>query len=78
MTQNLDESEASKVDNQHHSYAGFVYLWYDRKRKWFCIGSHMGRLDDNYTSSTGWMKKAYWNLHMRSKKHARRIQCQIS
>ena len=23
-------------------YFGFVYLWYDRKRKWFCLGSHMG------------------------------------
>lgn len=40
-------------------YTGFVYIWYDRKRKWFCIGSHMGSLDDGYTSSTGFMKKAY-------------------
>jgi len=39
-------------------YTGFVYIWYDRKRKWFCIGSHMGSLDDGYTSSTGFMDSA--------------------
>jgi hypothetical protein len=40
-------------------YTGFVYLWYDIKRKWFCIGSHMGSVDDGYTSSTGFMNNAY-------------------
>lgn len=39
-------------------YSGFIYIWYDRKRKWFCIGSHMGSLDDGYTSSTGFMDSA--------------------
>jgi hypothetical protein len=39
-------------------YSGFVYIWYDCKRKWFCIGSHMGSLDDGYTSSTGFMDSA--------------------
>lgn len=41
------------------NYTGFVYLWYDAKRKWFCIGSHMGSLEDGYTSSTGFMDNAY-------------------
>ena len=41
----------------NENYTGFVYLWYDRK--WFCIGSHMGSLEDGYTSSTGFMNKAY-------------------
>ena len=39
-------------------YFGFVYLWYDRKRKWFCLGSHMGSLEDGYSSSTGFFEKA--------------------
>lgn len=38
---------------------GFVYLWFDRKRRKFCIGSHLGPEGDNYISSTGWMKFAY-------------------
>lgn len=40
-------------------YFGFVYLWFDRKRKKFCLGSHMGSMDDGYTSSTGHFKHAY-------------------
>lgn len=38
---------------------GFVYLWFDRKRKKFCIGSHIGSLDDGYVTSTGYMMHAY-------------------
>jgi hypothetical protein len=40
-------------------YFGFVYIWMDRKKKKFCIGSHMGSVDDGYLSSTGWFKQAY-------------------
>lgn len=40
-------------------HTGFVYLWYDRKKRWFCIGSHFGTTDDGYVTSTGFMKKAY-------------------
>jgi hypothetical protein len=40
-------------------YSGFVYIWYDRKKKWFCVGSHFGSLDDGYTSSTGFMNNVY-------------------
>jgi hypothetical protein len=41
------------------NHAGFVYIWYDRKRKWFCIGSHFGKTYDGYVTSTGFMNKAY-------------------
>ena len=40
-------------------YTGFVYIWYDRKRKLFCLGSHMGAIDDGYTSSTGIFPRVY-------------------
>lgn len=40
-------------------HSGFVYLWYDRKKKWFCIGSRFGTTDDGYISSTGFLPKAY-------------------
>jgi len=42
-----------------NTYSGFVYIWYDRKRKWFCIGSHFGKTNDGYVTSTGFMNKAY-------------------
>lgn len=38
---------------------GFVYLWFDRLHKKFCIGSHYGQLDDGYITSTGHMTSAY-------------------
>lgn len=40
-------------------YTGFVYLWYDTKRKWFYIGSHMGTLDDGYIGSNTRLQRAY-------------------
>lgn len=40
-------------------YWGFVYIWHDRKRNKFCIGSHFGALDSGYVTSTGDMKWAY-------------------
>jgi hypothetical protein len=40
-------------------YYGFVYIWRDHFRKKFCIGSHMGTLEDGYTSSTGHFRRAY-------------------
>lgn len=33
------------------NYNGFVYLWYDRKRQMFYLGSHHGSIDDGYTGS---------------------------
>lgn len=38
---------------------GFIYLWYDRKNKMFCLGSHLGSENDSYITSTGWMRNAY-------------------
>ena len=38
---------------------GFVYIWYDKKRKMFYIGSHWGFEDDGYICSSNWMRKAF-------------------
>jgi hypothetical protein len=38
---------------------GFVYIWFDRKRRKYCVGSHQGDPDDGYVTSTGWMMRAY-------------------
>lgn len=38
---------------------GFVYIWYDKKRNMFYIGSHWGTEDDGYVCSSNWMRDAY-------------------
>ena len=38
---------------------GFVYIWFDKKRKKYYIGSHHGSLNDGYIGSSQWMKRAY-------------------
>jgi len=38
---------------------GFVYIWYDKKKTRFYIGSHWGTVDDGYICSSSWMKKTY-------------------
>jgi hypothetical protein len=38
---------------------GFVYIWFDRKRKMFYVGSHWGHEDDGYVCSSHRMRKAY-------------------
>ena len=38
---------------------GFIYIWYDRKRKMYYIGSHWGRIDDGYICSSNRMRDAY-------------------
>lgn len=40
-------------------YFGFVYIWFDRRKKMFCIGSRYGSLTRTYITSTGWMARAY-------------------
>ncbi|AUS03047.1 hypothetical protein NVP2275O_466 [Vibrio phage 2.275.O._10N.286.54.E11] len=40
-------------------YYGFVYLWFDAKRRKFCVGSHHGSTQDGYITSTGHMPRAY-------------------
>jgi hypothetical protein len=38
---------------------GFIYIWYDRKRKMYYLGSHWGVLDDGYICSSNRMRDAY-------------------
>lgn len=38
---------------------GFVYVWYDRWRKMFYVGSHWGTEDDGYICSSNRMRDAY-------------------
>lgn len=38
---------------------GFVYIWYDRKRKKYYIGSHWGTEVDGYVCSSNLMRNAY-------------------
>lgn len=38
---------------------GFVYLWYDRKRKMFYLGSHIGNLDEGYISGSKYFLREY-------------------
>lgn len=49
---------------------GFIYLWYDKKRKRFYLGSHLGTENDGYICSSRWMKQSY---KRRSKDFKRRI-----
>jgi hypothetical protein len=43
------------------SKSGFVYLWFDKKRKKYYLGSHLGPLDDGYTGSNKRFRSAYKN-----------------
>jgi hypothetical protein len=38
---------------------GFVYIWFDRKRKMYYIGCHWGTVDDGYICSSNRMRDAY-------------------
>lgn len=38
---------------------GFVYIWYDRKRKMYYIGCHWGSENDGYICSSNRMRNAY-------------------
>jgi len=37
------------------SNSGFVYIWFDKKRKRYYVGSHWGFEDDGYICSSNWM-----------------------
>lgn len=39
--------------------SGFVYIWRDKKRKKYYVGSHWGTDDDGYVCSSNYMYKAY-------------------
>lgn len=43
---------------QNEKY-GFVYIWFDKKRKRFYIGSHWGTKNDGYICSSPWMHQSY-------------------
>ena len=38
---------------------GFVYIWFDRKRKMYYIGCRWGSIEDNYICSSNRMRDAY-------------------
>lgn len=38
---------------------GFIYIWYDCKRKMFYVGCHWGTIDDGYICSSNRMRDAY-------------------
>lgn len=38
---------------------GFVYLWRDRKKNKYYLGSHKGKENDGYISSSRWFNNAY-------------------
>jgi predicted adenine nucleotide alpha hydrolase (AANH) superfamily ATPase len=41
---------------------GFVYIWYNKARKMYYLGSHWGTEDDEYICSSTWMRNEY-NRH---------------
>ena len=38
---------------------GFIYIWFDKKRRMYYIGCHWGTYDDGYICSSKWMRDAY-------------------
>ena len=38
---------------------GFVYIWFDKYRKMYYIGSHWGKIEDGYICSSNRMRDAY-------------------
>lgn len=49
---------------------GFIYIWYDKKRKMFYLGCHVGKEDDGYICSSRRMRDVY---RRRPKDFKRRI-----
>lgn len=39
--------------------SGFIYLWFDKKRKKFYLGSHLGSIDDGYLGSNKRFQSSY-------------------
>jgi hypothetical protein len=38
---------------------GFVYIWYDIKKKMYYVGCHWGNIHDGYICSSKWMRDSY-------------------
>ena len=64
--------QLSEAVEKHHVTAksGFVYIWLDKKRKKYYLGSHMGTLSDGYTGSN---KRFSYAHHLRPETFKRRI-----
>ena len=62
------------MEKEKQQKYGFVYIWYDRYRKMYYIGSHWGTEDDGYICSSNWMRDAY---RRRSQDFKRRILIRI-
>ena len=41
------------INTSMKEYYGYVYIWFDTKYKKFIIGSHHGKVEDKYKTSTG-------------------------
>lgn len=47
-------------------YFGFIYIWWDKRRNKYYIGSHMGSIDDGYICSS---KTMYDNYYQRIRRN---------
>jgi hypothetical protein len=47
------------IKKEGRKMSGFIYIWRDKKRKRYYIGSHIGTEDDGYICSSTWMKQNY-------------------
>ena len=43
------------INNRKERHMGFIYIWRDKVRNMYYIGSHEGRPDDGYISSSHWL-----------------------
>lgn len=54
---------------------GFVYVWYDRAKSMYYVGSHWGDDGDAYVCSSSWMKRSF---SRRPEDFKRRIVARVS
>jgi hypothetical protein len=47
------------TSKEYEMKEGFIYIWFDRKRKMYYIGCHWGTIDDGYICSSNRMRDAY-------------------
>lgn len=52
------ETKSMECGSMQEKY-GFIYLWFDRKRKMYYIGCHWGYINDGYICSSDRMRDAY-------------------
>lgn len=56
MDPNKSENVSMSIYQEKY---GFVYIWYDRKRNMYYVGSHWGTENDGYICSSNWMYNTY-------------------